>query len=409
MLAHTVLRDIDRLHRTVERIKRLHARIPETNALRRYIQKATQTQRMIEVALGPSTFEKLLAQTTTAQRALQRAIRTPSFQSLADQVANTQRILDEAFHRSAFQRMLEQTSRAGRPFQHLFAASSLREIREATERTQKLMENAIGRTAIEELTRQSIRTQETLTKAMTPASIALAKKFAFGQHAWINPSLLADFGYAVAVVADVRSSETASVEAIRGSLLLDGADTIERFVQTIDEDVEQRKLALEAAIQEFYSRVISRFPHIGSNWLFFRNNIDIIGFIFMILIYINTIVSDVQKNKQVSQIGSDIKTLNEVVENIAGELSNLQPSRQTDIYYVITNDLNLRDKPSTKGNIIGVLRPGQVVKFIGREGRWLNVEAYDYLLAETRGGWIYGQYAKKIEMKLQEKTQKSEK
>lgn len=409
MLVHTVLRDIDRLHRTVERIKPLHARIPETNALGRYIREATRTQRMIDEALGHPTIQNLLAQTTTSQRALQQALRTPSSKRLADQIANTQRILVEAFHRSAFQQMLEQTSRARRAFDDLFAVSTLRQIREATERTQMLIETAIGSTAFEEFARQSIRTQATLTKAMTLGPIAFAKNVDLGQHAWINPSLLVDFGHAVAAVADARSSATASVEAIRGSLLLDSADIIERFIKTIDEGVQQRGPVLEAAVEELHSRVISHSPHIGSKYLYFINTIAIISFIINVLMAAHTISANVQTSKQLSQIGTDLRSLNETVENIADELSNLQPSPQTDVYYVITSDLNLRDKPSKKGKIIDVLRPNQWVKFISRNGRWLSVEAYDYLLAETRSGWIYGRYAKMIEMKLQTKTQKSEK
>ena len=51
---------------------------------------------------------------------------------------------------------------------------------------------------------------------------------------------------------------------------------------------------------------------------------------------------------------------------------------------------------SMKSKTVATLYPGQVVELLRRDGKWIEVEFYDYLVGETRSGWVAKKYFKMV-------------
>jgi len=56
---------------------------------------------------------------------------------------------------------------------------------------------------------------------------------------------------------------------------------------------------------------------------------------------------------------------------------------------LVTKALRLRDQPTRRGKIMGVLRPNTILSIHGRDGNWRNVKYFDHVRGMVRTGWVY--------------------
>ena len=73
-------------------------------------------------------------------------------------------------------------------------------------------------------------------------------------------------------------------------------------------------------------------------------------------------------------------------------VSGCEYFQKKELVYVTASVLNLRDKPSTRSNIIGRLKRGHELEVVQRGETWLEVKA-----SEKYQGWVHGNYVGDLE------------
>ncbi|MBT3603186.1 MAG: SH3 domain-containing protein, partial [Candidatus Latescibacteria bacterium] len=71
---------------------------------------------------------------------------------------------------------------------------------------------------------------------------------------------------------------------------------------------------------------------------------------------------------------------------VCGGCENFQQEEQ-ELIYVTATVLNLRDKPTTKSNVVGRLKRGQELVVVEKGDPWLQVRVDDKTV-----GWVHGNY-----------------
>jgi len=56
----------------------------------------------------------------------------------------------------------------------------------------------------------------------------------------------------------------------------------------------------------------------------------------------------------------------------------------------------IRSKPGHGASLEGKLLPNEVVRAIGRKGRWAEIEYYHWLHEEYRTGWVLKHYLERV-------------
>jgi hypothetical protein len=70
-------------------------------------------------------------------------------------------------------------------------------------------------------------------------------------------------------------------------------------------------------------------------------------------------------------------------------------------YYVATDPVNFRAAPDNAGEVLAVLKGGDLVRSIGRKDGWLQVE-YTDRFANNFTGWVHSRYLRRIEASSQQ-------
>ncbi|WP_369162821.1 SH3 domain-containing protein [Candidatus Thiodiazotropha sp. LNASS1] len=154
----------------------------------------------------------------------------------------------------------------------------------------------------------------------------------------------------------------------------------ERYTELSQSGVSQPAEALTNEIEE---KIETAYEHPLS--LEFYLNLLIALFIFIL--------------SQVSSIESEediLSQINELQELVVSNTSVLNEAENEEIFYVVTNGVNLRKGPSTSHEILTVLHPNMKVRFLERESKWLRIECFDYLSETTREGWAHEDYLKML-------------
>lgn len=68
--------------------------------------------------------------------------------------------------------------------------------------------------------------------------------------------------------------------------------------------------------------------------------------------------------------------------------------QQNETFYVVKRAVHLRGGPGTKDAILRLLLPGENVRLIDRQSKWIEVEYYDYKNDTVLTGWVYKKYLK---------------
>lgn len=84
-------------------------------------------------------------------------------------------------------------------------------------------------------------------------------------------------------------------------------------------------------------------------------------------------------------------------DKVLRKLEELQQAPATRKYHVVTEQVRLREKPSTKARKIKSLSPNQMVEQIEQQGQWLHVEFFDYVDGKLKRGWVYKRYLQLVE------------
>lgn len=84
-------------------------------------------------------------------------------------------------------------------------------------------------------------------------------------------------------------------------------------------------------------------------------------------------------------------------DELKESVEQLRPIDGTDRLFVVTAPLRLRTGPSTESETVLVLPPNTMVREVGQEGRWLEVDFFDYLEAAVHRGWVYKRHLKAVE------------
>lgn len=77
-------------------------------------------------------------------------------------------------------------------------------------------------------------------------------------------------------------------------------------------------------------------------------------------------------------------------------IDHVKKSDINETFYVVTNAVNLRLKPSTKSTKICILYPNQRVKLEKRKGKWIYITYFDFNEEITKSGWAYKKYLKML-------------
>ncbi len=64
--------------------------------------------------------------------------------------------------------------------------------------------------------------------------------------------------------------------------------------------------------------------------------------------------------------------------------------------YVVTREVTLRARPSSRAQAVARLFPNQILKLDSRKGKWIRVTFFDYVAASVRTGWVLKKYTKRI-------------
>ncbi|SFD21861.1 SH3 domain-containing protein [Thiohalospira halophila DSM 15071] len=79
---------------------------------------------------------------------------------------------------------------------------------------------------------------------------------------------------------------------------------------------------------------------------------------------------------------------------------------QNSSFYIVKANVNFREGPSTKHQVIDILYPNQKVRLMEQKQKWIKVEFYDHLEDIHREGWVYKKYLRLLNPKTPSKYQR---
>ncbi len=116
----------------------------------------------------------------------------------------------------------------------------------------------------------------------------------------------------------------------------------------------------------------------------------------IVAIYFNTHNAlTYKKSAELHQIRFEqlLKVIEKSTENVNSKNEN------TEIYYVVEREFDVRANPTFKSMKIGKLFPNTKVKLISRKHKWIYIEWTDYLELIPRYGWVSKKYLKRLNSK----------
>lgn len=84
-------------------------------------------------------------------------------------------------------------------------------------------------------------------------------------------------------------------------------------------------------------------------------------------------------------------------DKVLRKLAELQQAPAARKHYVVTEQVHLREKPSTKARKIKRLSPNEMVEAIEQQRQWLHVEFFDYVDGKLKQGWVYKRHLHLVE------------
>jgi hypothetical protein len=103
---------------------------------------------------------------------------------------------------------------------------------------------------------------------------------------------------------------------------------------------------------------------------------------------------DEQAAKQLRQLES----LNRLVEKALEQAAKAQEER----FVVRERTVTVRSEPEHGSAVEGKLMPNEVVRAVGRKGRWVEVEYFHWLHEEYRTGWVLKHYLERVPVNYSE-------
>lgn len=178
------------------------------------------------------------------------------------------------------------------------------------------------------------------------------------------------------------------------------SDVMKQFYK----DKAQAELDSEASEVRAKATGMIRKSFFGRKWYLlrsFRFFTEIISPIFIgiftaILLFAFTEIKAPPKAEENAPATTNEHTqLKETKSRLVRIIETLQPS-EPDGIYVVTKAVRLRIGPATDYEILEVLQPNLYVKVFKKEKRWFYVKYFDYIDDETKEGWVYNRYLKKV-------------
>ena len=377
-------------------------------------------QQALERASGATAFQKLAEKMVSQQGDFQRSIDAVSNSLTTSRLTDLQQALERASGATAFQKLDEKMASQQGDFQRSFDAVSNSLTTSRLTDLQQALERASGATAFQKLAEKMASHQRAAQLASTSgvfrqfADQITGLQNAFDRMAglssmdgmlksrdgvkpiWENAYLIDSFKSALAIVSTAHSGNIDIELAKQRSLLLDGADIFEKFARQVEDDAlnnEQSGADLAKNIQGAVERHKNSFSSSVSS---FRNNLDIISFLFVVVYSFHSLYDSYITRNANKDTKSRLGTLENTMNSIMDEIQDLQPPPLDGAYFVVASNLNFRDAPSRGGKILDVLQELQLVTLLEREGDWMYIEFHDYLSGENKKGRIYRKYVRKV-------------
>ena len=124
-----------------------------------------------------------------------------------------------------------------------------------------------------------------------------------------------------------------------------------------------------------------------------------LSLLLTIFIFLFTVVSS---HKFESRLEGKVDALSMINERILESqqrlyealLQHMQSMDATQTVYVTVRTAVLRDKPSPKSSVRGVISRNQLVVLESRKSKWIRVSYFDYVGGNMQIGWVLKKYLK---------------
>ncbi len=166
---------------------------------------------------------------------------------------------------------------------------------------------------------------------------------------------------------------------------------------------ENFKAQLDTLSIKYENLISDELPKDSENQLLNIDYWSLIYFIVSILLFWYQL-NDSQKmeNRLSDKIDKNSTHVQEQIQNVEKLLEKIvvanQNPRISGVEYIVKNrNTKVRSSPQNGSKIIAEIYPNQIVRLINQEGKWIEVEYYDWLEMKSTTGWILKKYLKRIQ------------
>lgn len=201
----------------------------------------------------------------------------------------------------------------------------------------------------------------------------------FNQAIFQNPDFLKASRQASEIARRISALQPDNLTEIYSHILREygdgtASDTIESSINEIEEKASSSRTALSL---EFYLNLV----------------------LTLIILVMQNIDSDEFNDDLMQRLDRLESTIVEKYEVAVKE-------EQDSSFYIVKVNVNFREGPSTKHQVLDVLFPNQKVRLIERKQKWIKVEFYDHLEDVHKQGWVYKKYLVLLNPKTPKKYQR---
>jgi len=333
-------------------INKVMARMSQPSAIDKALKSVASQQSAIDKAMArmsqPSALDKVLKSITLQQSAIDKAMARMSQPSTLDKA-----IKSFASHQSAIDKALARMSQP----------SGLDKALKSIASQQSAIDKALATMAKPSAIDQALKTFSNQHSAIEKAMEAFTNS---NQMLFATPNNL------------LAMAETITDEDYHGGIFPEEEIEIKRKFN------ESSKELSEANDSQSFIRIFKKLPPILKIFLFYI-------FLSIIIPQVNSISANLltpivqsylTDNKQPTRERiKDIKVLPSEVDNIV----------INDLRFITANVVHLREKPSTRSDILDEMTFGQIVTVLSKQRNWIEI-MYEYENGEILYGWVYTRY-----------------